>query len=47
MVELRFEEAVGLLECLDLKRLAGDGLFGGFDAANNAGSAPTTRFTIL
>jgi hypothetical protein len=47
VVELGFEEAVGLLERLDFKRLAGDGLFGRFDAGDKAGNAPTTRFVIL
>lgn len=47
MVELGFEEAVGLLERLDLKSLAGDGLFSRFDAANKAKSAPTTSSIIL
>ncbi len=47
VVELGFKEAVGLLERLDFKRLAGDGLFGRFDAGDKAGNAPTTRFVIL
>jgi hypothetical protein len=47
VVKLCFEEAVGLLECLDLTILSGDDLFQSFDADNKAESAPTTRSTIL
>ena len=47
MVELGFEKAVGLPERLDLKSLAGDGLFSRFDTKNKAKSAPTTRSIIL
>ncbi len=47
MVQLSFEKAVGLLECLDLKGLTGDDLFRSFEAMTEAENAPTTKFLIV